>query len=313
VAEYVLLPERATLHGSFSRDLPPVLTIDSGDIINVRTLDARWNLEPHVAPGVPSRTFEPRDPVLDAGHALCGPVAVCGAAPGDTLEIEILELRTGTWGWTRSGGFNSDMNRRLGVDVQLTHWALWQLDMVTTRGCDQAGHAVQLRPFLGIIGMPPGDPGVHSTTPPRRCGGNMDCKELVAGSRLYLPIEVTGGLLSVGDGHAAQGDGEVSGTAIECPMELARLRLRIRDDIELDTPCAWTPAGWVTMAFHPDLDEAVATALAAMLSVIGRLYGVDRGEALALASVAVDLRITQIVNELRGVHAILPHGAVVQR
>lgn len=109
----------------------------------------------------------------------------------------------------------------------------------------------------GVYGMPPAKPGVHSTIPPRPTGGNIDCKELIAGSTLYLPIEVEGGLFSTGDGHVAQGDGEVSITAIECPMERVDLSFEVLDDMPLSTPIAKTAAGWVTMGFHEDLDEAM--------------------------------------------------------
>src|SRR5438105_11776630 len=118
------------------------------------------------------------------------------------------------------------------------------------------GRRIALRPFMGVMGMPPDEPGVHSTTPPRPTGGNIDCKELVAGSTLFLPIAVPGGLFSVGDGHGVQGDGEVCTTAIECPMERVELGFRLRDDIHLRYPRAHTPAGWITLGFDRDLDEA---------------------------------------------------------
>ena len=138
----------------------------------------------------------------------------------------------------------------------------------------------------------------------------MDCKELVAGSTLYLPIPVPGALFSVGDGHALQGDGEVCGTAIECPMERVDLTFRLREDLRLTTPRANTAAGWITLGFHEDLDEAIMIALSAMLDVMCEQYGLQRPDALALASLVVDMRITQLVNGVRGVHAVLPHGAI---
>jgi acetamidase/formamidase len=163
---------------------------------------------------------------------------------------------------------------------------------------------------MGILGVAPDEPGVLSTVPPRPCGGNIDCRELVAGSTLWLPIEVDGALLSTGDGHAAQGDGEVSGTAIECPMDRVDLTLTLRDDLPLATPLARTPAGWIAMGFHEDLDEAALIALEAIVDLIAREHGLGRADALALASVAVDLRVTQIVNQVKGVHALLAHDAV---
>lgn len=311
MAQHQLEPNRATLHGHFSRNLPPALTVESGDTVVARTLDAGWNLERHSAPGVRSRQFEPRDPRLDSGHALCGPIAVRGAGPGDTLEVEIRDLRPGDWGWNGAGGVRGELNTRLGVDAEPRLHMLWSIAGDRATATNQYGHTVRLRPFLGVIGLPPREPGIHSTTPPRRTGGNIDCKELVAGSRLFLPVEVPGALLSLGDGHAAQGDGEASTTAIEAPMERVELVLRVHHDMPVRMPRAETPAGWLTLGFHHDLDEAVHIALEEMLLLLGERFDVDRREALALASVAVDLRVTQIVNEVRGAHALLPHGAIV--
>jgi acetamidase/formamidase len=158
--------------------------------------------------------------------------------------------------------------------------------------------------------MPPAESGIHSTGPPRACGGNIDCKELVAGTTLFLPISVDGALVSAGDGHAAQGDGEVSQLAIEAPVDRARLTLVLRDDLPLTMPIAWTPEAWLTFGFDDDLDEAAAIAIDAMLELMGRELGLERREALAYASVLVDLRVTQMVNGARGVHARLAHGAL---
>jgi acetamidase/formamidase len=158
--------------------------------------------------------------------------------------------------------------------------------------------------------MPPPEPGVHSTTPPRRFGGNIDCKELTAGATLLLPIGVDGALLSAGDGHAAQGDGEVSGTAIECPLDEVRLTLGLRPDLDLRMPVARTASAWIALGFDHDLDVAADLALETILDLMQREHGLDRERALALASVCVDLRVTQIVNETKGVHAVLRHDAL---
>jgi acetamidase/formamidase len=177
-------------------------------------------------------------------------------------------------------------------------------------GRDQHGHILALHPFMGVMGMPPDEAGYHGTGPPRFCGGNIDCKELVAGSTLYLPIAVSGALFSVGDGHGTQGDGEVCGTAIECPMDLVDLTFHLRDDLHLTTPRANTPAGWLTLGFHEDLQEATYIALEAMLTLLCEQHQLTRTDALALASLVVDMHITQIVNGVRGVHALLPHGII---
>jgi acetamidase/formamidase len=302
-------PERRTLHGKFSRELPPVLTIDPGDTVIYRTLDAGWGLEAPRLDGSERRHFEPRDPERDAGHALCGPIAIRGAQPGMTLAVTIDSIRTGVYGSTFTGGWQHPVNDRLGL-VDKEFMMVWSLDPDALTARNQFGHTLALRPFMGVLGMPPDEPGLHSTAPPRATGGNLDFKELVPGSTLYLPIAVAGGLFSVGDGHAVQGDGEVSVTAIECPMEAVQLTFNLLPDVTLNAPRANTPIGWLTFGLHEDLNEATYRALEAMLELMHEQYGLDRQPALALASLVVDFRITQIVNGVRGVHAVLPHGAI---
>lgn len=312
MAIHVLTPERSTLHGQFSRELEPALTIEAGDTVHYRTLDAGWG---EVAPaelGGPRPKFEPRIAGRDSGHALCGPVAIRGAEPGMTLEVEIGTVRPGPYGWTWVVGGATGLDARLGVTVTggEAYGLLWALDPDANIARDQHGRSVPIRPFMGIMGMPPDAPGLHASWPPRASGGNIDCKELVAGSRLYLPVPVPGALFSVGDGHAAQGDGEVCGQAIECPMERVELTFRLREDLQVATPRARTPRGWITFGFHEDLGEATVIALNAMLDLMGERHALRREDALALASIVVDLRVTQIVNGVRGVHAILPDNAI---
>jgi acetamidase/formamidase len=295
--------ERRTLHGHFSAELDPVLTIDPGDTIAFSCPNAGWWL--------PSgERFEPRDEELDGGHALIGPVEVRGAKAGNTLAVRIDRIDVGTFGVTTAGGWQTELNDRLGVS-ELEEWRLdWTLDPAAGTAKDQLGREVSLRPFLGVLGMPPPETGMHPTYPPRRWGGNIDCQELVTGTTLYLPIPVDGARFSAGDGHGRQGDGEVSQLAIECPVERAELTLSIWGDLELSTPAAWSPAAWLTFGFDEDLDEAAAIATDAMLELMGREHGLERRDALALASLVVDLRVTQLVNGVRGVHAMLPHDAV---
>jgi acetamidase/formamidase len=301
-------PSPTTLHGTFSRDYPPVLTIDPGDTVIFRTLNAGWTLEPPSLKGDTKR-FEPRFKGRDDGHALCGPVAIRGAQPGMVLEIRINDVQPGSWGWTVGGGRDSEINKYLGLVEQRVE-LIWQLDTSTMIGKDQYGHTLALRPFMGVMGMPPSEPGIHPTAPPRFCGGNIDCKELVAGSILYLPISVPEALFSVGDGHALQADGEVSGVAIECPMEHVNLTFYLRDDLHLTSPRATTATAWITLGFHHNLHEASLIALEAMLDLMAEHYQLPRPQALALASLIVDLRITQIANGVHGVHAVLPYNAL---
>ena len=301
-------PGDGTLHGWFSRDYPPVLTVDPGERVRFATLDCWWSAGPYKGGHIRDRARVPQY-VDGAGHALCGPVAVRGARPGDVLEVRVDRVRPGPYGTTFAGGRDSDHNRRYALVDEHAVLA-WDLDPETMTGRNQYGHTVALRPFLGVMGLPPAEPGEHSTIPPRWHGGNLDCKELVAGSTLYLPVTVDGALFSLGDGHAAQGDGEVGGTAIECPMEEVEVTFGLRAGWELTAPLADTPAGTLTLGLGSTVDEATQVALEAMFGLLQRRFGVSRTEAVALASVAVDVRVTQIVNQTVGAHAVLPHGAV---
>lgn len=311
-AEHVVVPERRTLHGHFSRDLKPVLTLSPGERVRFATLDAGWGLIAHANPFLPAPIFEPRDPVLDNGHALCGPVAIRGARPGTTLVVHVEEVRPGAWGRTTAGRYDTTLNRRLGVAEGETETIRWAIDADAGTARDRVGHRVRLRPFMGVMGMPPPEPGTHSTIPPRRWGGNIDCRELQAGSALYLPVPVPDALFSVGDGHGLQGDGEVSGLALECPMERVVLRFEL-EPRELSMPRARTTDGWITFGFHEDLDEAAAIALEGMLDLMAERHGLSRKAALALASLVVSLRVTQMVNDVQGVHAVLQDGALEAR
>jgi acetamidase/formamidase len=281
--------ERRTLHGHFSRELEPVLTVDAGDSVRFRALNSGWRWEA-------DREFlEERDADhLDNGHALCGPIEIRSAGAGKTLAVQIDEVRPGPWGVTFGDGLPFG----------------WEIDVGAGTATNERGATVSLAPFLGVIGMPPDEDGVWSTTPPRRWGGNIDCRLLVAGSTLFLPIANDGALLSLGDGHAAQGDGEVSGTAIECPLEAVQVTLDVRGDLELRMPIARTADAWLAFGFDRDLDVAAELATETMLDLIERELETDRKHALALASVAVDLAVTQLVNDAKGVHAILRDDAV---
>jgi acetamidase/formamidase len=289
-----LAPSRSTLHGHFSAQLAAALEVDSGDTIIARTLRGSWD----------DAGFE-LTPQLDAGHALLGPVFVRGAEPGDALAIEILKLRPARSGRTSAGDFPSPVNDRLALTGHGHKRIEWEID-ADTMVARALGFEVDVRPFLGVIGMPPSEPGIHSTIPPRAPGGNIDCRELVAGSTLLLPVAVEGCLLSFGDGHGAQGDGEVGGTAIECAMDEVQLRVSVIKAAGLKTPEAHTPAGFITFGFSTDLDEALMIALEAMIDRLQSDLQLERATATALASVSIDLRVTQVVNKTLGVHAVLP-------
>jgi len=278
--------ERRTLHGHFSRDLEPILAVEPGDSIAFATLNAGWNL-------VDEERFEPWDAELDAGHALIGPVEVRGARAGQALVVRVEEVLPGSWGVT------------FGHETKV----LWRYEGDAGEWVDDHGRRVTAAPFLGVLGMPPAEPGRHSTAPPRVSGGNIDCKELVAGTTLYLPIPLDGALFSAGDGHGAQADGEASGTAIECPFERAQLTLDLLD-LELRSPIARVQDSWIAFGFDEDLDLAAEQAMATMLDVMERELEIERSYALALSIIAVDLRVTQIVNGAKGVHAVLRDDAI---
>jgi acetamidase/formamidase len=306
MTEHHLDPAPDTVTDVFSREKEPVLTVDAGDTVVVRSLDASGYLSRQEKPG------EKRPTLIDPsrGHCLTGPIAVRDAEPGTVLAVHLRSLRPDDWGWTVSAAKDNRLTRRLGLAGGPPSWLLWELDNEAGTGTDDRGHTVSLAPFLGVVGLPPDEPGEHSTVPPRTVGGgNIDCRELVAGSTLYLPVTVPGALLCLGDGHAAQGDGEVSGTAIECPMTT-----EVTLDVLTEAPVAGihadTPAGRITFGFDEDLDEAMADALDAMLSWMQSLYGLGKADALALASPSVSLRVTQVANGVWGVHALLPTGAI---
>jgi acetamidase/formamidase len=301
-----LTPTRDTVTDVFSRERPPVLTVSPGDTIVVRSLDASGYLARQQHPG-------DRPPTMISsarGHCLTGPIAVRGARPGTVLSVRFVSLQPDPWGWTVAAALDNPLTRRLGVAEGPPSWLLWDLDIDHGTGTNDLGHVVPLAPFLGVVGMPPDEPGEHSTKPPRaRGGGNIDCRELVAGTTLYLPVTVPDALLCLGDGHAAQGDGEVSGTAIECAMTTEAVL-----DLVTDPPVpgihAVTPAGRITFGFSADLNEATEDALDAMITWMQSLYGLSKATALAAASPTVDLRVTQVANDTWGVHALLRDGVL---
>ena len=283
MAVHELPLDSANLHGYFSRELEPVLSVEPGDSVTIAVPNAGWNVGP-------DEPF-PRNPELDTGHALAGPIEVRGALAGRRrCPSGSMRSGPGSWGVTVGGP---------------EHRLDWELADGIGR---VAGRSVRLAPFLGVLGMPPVEPGVHSTIPPRPWGGNIDCRELVAGTTLFLPIPVDGALFSAGDGHAAQGDGEVSGTAIETPVE-ARLTIDVRDDLELQWPLARIEGAWLTFGFDEHLGIAARIAVDGMLDLLEREHGLSREDALAFASIVVDLRVTQVVNGALGVHAVLRDDA----
>ncbi len=297
-------PTPQTTADVFSSGHSPVLSVDPGDTVVVRSLDASGYLARQGFPG----EAQPKMFPAARGHCLTGPITVRGAQPGDMLALRLVSLRPDGWGWTVAAALDTPVTRRLGLAGGPPSWLLWELDPDAGKGTADRGFVRRLAPFLGVMGMPPAEPGEHSTIPPRASGGgNIDCKELVAGATLYLPVTVPGALLYLGDGHAAQGDGEAGGTAIECAMTTKAV-IDLVPDRPLTSIHAETPAGRITFGFDADLNAAMGDALDAMVCWLQVLFDLDKATGLALASTCVDLRITQVANQTWGVHAVLPTG-----
>jgi acetamidase/formamidase len=297
-----------TVHwGFFDATLKPLLTVDPGDTIVISTVSGAPGQMPPAASGLAVPPALPAihqsvTPRLNGPHILTGPVAVRSAKAGQVLEIRIKSIEPNyDWGYNvirpLAGALPDDFEKS-----RLIHIPLDRARMV---GKLPWGLELPLKPFFGIMAVaPPMAWGAVASPPPRRNGGNMDNKELVAGTTLYLPIHVDGALFSVGDGHGAQGDGEVCITAIETGL-IGTFELHVRDDMKLEWPLAETPTHVITMAFDPDLDDAVVIALREMIKLICARTGISREDAYTLCSLAADLRVTQVVNGAKGIHIML--------
>ena len=296
-----------TVHwGFFSAAIEPALTVNPGDTVTISTVNGLANQLPDPGkfevPAAMKAIHENVERKFGAPHILTGPVAIRGAKAGQVLEVRIGQIEITTdWAYNisrpQAGGLPDDFDQ-----PRLSHIPIDRTRMVGTMPW---GLEVPLRPFFGIMGVaPPAAWGEVSSVPPRRNGGNIDNRELTAGSTLFLPVHVDDALFSCGDGHAAQGDGEVCLTALEVGLA-GTFQFHLRDDLALDWPMAETPSHLITMAFHPDLDDAAEIALRNMIAEIVARTGISREEAYMLCSVAADLRVTQIVNGNKGIHAVL--------
>ncbi|MEF2279252.1 acetamidase/formamidase family protein [Deinococcus sp. YIM 134068] len=300
-----------SIHTVWDRDLTPALSVRPGDTVTFGTLDASdGGVARRVVAGELTAPAELTDLIsADAfparegprGHPLTGPVFVEGIEPGDALIVDILEVRTAAWGWTgcRPNGIGL-LDAALAEEGLQPYTHLWDL-RAGTHASFRPGIRVPLAPFPGVLGVAPAEPGPHPTAPPRQVGGNMDIRQLVAGSTLYLPVEVPGALFSVGDLHAAQGDGELSGTGIECAGSVT-LRFGVERGAGLTTPEFVTPTHggtsrrWhATTGHHPNLMTAARIALRPLLRRL-QARGLSLEDAYILSSVCVDLKISQVVD-----------------
>jgi acetamidase/formamidase len=304
-----------TVHwGFFDANLKPQIAVDPGDVVVMSSVSGSPGQMPPAGSGlaVPEALTAIHAKVpqrLNGPHILTGPVAVNGAKAGQVLEVRIRSIELNyDWGYNvirpLAGALPDDF-----ATARLIHIPLDRSRMV---GKLPWGLELPLKPFFGIMGTaPPPGWGPVASPPPRRNGGNMDNKELVAGSTLFLPIHVDGALFSVGDGHGVQGDGEVCITAIETGL-VGSFELHVRDDMRLEWPLAETPTHVITMAFDPDLDDAVVIALRDMIKLICARTGLSREDAYTLCSLAADLRVTQVVNGAKGIHVMLEKSLLVR-
>jgi acetamidase/formamidase len=290
MTDHTLAAER--LHFAWDNSLPAVLEVAAGDTVTIDTWDA--NGHAYTPTSTSADMLKPRP---FPGHALTGPIAVQGARPGDTLVVEVLEVRPAAWGWTAFGPGRG----LLPDDFSAPYLRIWDLsDGHTAHGL--AGVEVPLAPFCGVMGVALAEPGRHSTIPPRRVGGNMDVRQITAGTTLFLPIEVEHALFSVGDAHGAQGDGEVCVTAIEMDST-TRLRFSL-SQVPTKEPQVRLPGPPTTIggAYHgctahaPDLMEAARNATRHLIEWLCREAHLSAEDAYALSSVVAELRISQVVD-----------------
>jgi acetamidase/formamidase len=298
-----------TVHwGHFDASLPPIAVIEPGDTLVIDTVSGSSNDIPSDANLTVRDSLRAIHAALQpelGPHILTGPVAVRGAEPGDALRIEILEISLADdWGFNLirpgMGALPEDFPYESRVHLAIDR----SLGVVRTPW----GMELPARPFFGVMGTaPPPDAGRITSIAPGNFGGNIDNKELVPGSVLVLPVAAEGGLFSAGDGHAAQGDGEVCLTAVETGLN-GTFRVDLIKQAHLSAPMAETKSHLITMAFDEDLDQAVKVALRRMIDLISQRIGISTESAYRLCSLAADLHVTQVVNQKKGIHVMLPRA-----
>jgi len=301
-------PNVDTVHwGYFDAQLPARLEVESGDTVVVDTVSG-W---PDVAPDEPyapaHREIVARLKPQPGPHILTGPIAVRGAVPGDALEVRVKAIElTADWGWnvirplrgTLPEDFPNAEKRVIPIDREaMTTRLPW-------------GPTVPLRPFFGILATAPRpEYGRISSVEPREFGGNIDCKEFVPGTSLFLPVFVPGAKFSAGDGHAVQGDGEVCLTALETCLK-GTFELVLHKGMTLAMPRAITPTHYIALGLNEDLDDAAKQALREMIAWLVAMKGWTRSEAYVFCSLACDLHVTQLVDGIKGIHAMVRRDAV---
>ena len=300
-----------TVHlGHFSSDLKPALVIDPGDLVVIETFGAlspegfeAAGLAPDLIPQALRDIFREVEERGPGPHTLTGPIFIRDAQPGDMLEVHLHAIKP-----TRTYGYNMIVRGKGALPEEFPYDStrlLWiDIDRMTSEIAP--GVLVPLRPFFGTMGVAPPPPmGRVSSMPPGVHGGNLDNKELIPGTILYLPVHVKGALFSVGDAHAVQGDGEVDLTGLETAAQ-GTFQFFLRKNGNLAWPRAETPTHFILMGFDPDLDVAVQMAIREVIHFLGEKMGLNREDAYRVASLAADLRVTQVVDGVKGIHAMLP-------
>ena len=286
-----------TCHHGWNNTNAPVLKITPGETISFNPPDASGGQLTRNSTVADLNTLD-----FNRVNPVAGPVYIDGAEPGDAIKVTLLEFGPSGWGWTANipgFGLLADQFKDPALHI-------WKYDAATLAPALYGpGGRVPLKPFCGTIGLAPAEAGLHSVVPPRRMGGNLDIRDIATGTELYLPVEVKGGLFSVGDTHAAQGDGEVCGTAIESPCTIAA-RFELVKGANLAFP-RFTTQGPVTRhldvkgyeattGIGPDLMEAARAAVSGMIDLLSKRYNMNAVDAYMLCSVCGDLRISEIVD-----------------
>ena len=311
MTHHILKANCQTVHlGGFSHQLEPALTIDSGDSIDVETYSGFFVYDKAPMEFLTPEFLEicqhlPTERKVGPGpHLLTGPIYVRDAEPGDVLEVKLEAISP-----RLPVGFNAIRSGWGALPQQFTEPRLRFIRLDLDKGIAEfptgSGIHIPIQPFFGILGVATAQTS-RSSVPPGSYGGNIDNRELQAGSRIFLPVFVPGALLSIGDGHSAQGDGEINVTAIETSMN-GTIQIKLRKDLKFTSPIAETPTHIITLGFGETLDEAFEFALKEMITFLESFVGLSAEDAYVLCSLAVNFHITQVVNSpQKGVHGMLP-------
>jgi acetamidase/formamidase len=298
--------DQTTWTGFFDNTVPPVLKINSGDTVDTQT---RMLYNDKLKPGATMEDVVKWRAALGlekkSGHTLTGPIYINDAMPGDVLQVDIIKLTPRAYAAT----YNMPGNFKVGsLPEDFPEGQLKFLTVDVKKKTVQFNDKITLpmRPFLGIMAVAPAQDGHVSTAPPSVFGGNMDLKELVPGTTVFLPVFKQGGLFAIGDAHAGMGDGEVCITAMETAMDQVMLKFTVRKDMKLALPMAETPTHYILMAYNPDLNEAAKDATRAAIGFLQKTKGMTALDAYALISVGCDLHVTQIVDGNKGGHVMIP-------